>query len=194
MLLARVSFCFDVDPYRKPSNIILTPIPVGKVVSSGRDPDPDLTFPVLLALGVRAIAIASRWEYSVLAFSLLVTDYLCTLLSLSLSLSLSNCHPVGLYVCVCTHITVHRSGDPSAQKKFVELTSAYEVLKDPTKRREYDMFGGGMGGGMGGFGERPRNPFEQQQYARRARSRDDFGDFDHMNFDRFASGDEFARW
>ncbi|MCL2844447.1 MAG: molecular chaperone DnaJ [Chitinivibrionia bacterium] len=51
--------------------------------------------------------------------------------------------------------------DPEAAEKFREATEAYEVLKDPSKRKQYDQFGhsafdnggGGFGGGgFGGFG------------------------------------------
>jgi len=53
-------------------------------------------------------------------------------------------------------------GDTSAEEKFREATQAYEVLKDPKKRAQYDQFGhaafdqgggggGGFGGGFGGF-------------------------------------------
>jgi len=48
-------------------------------------------------------------------------------------------------------------GDTEAEVKFKEATEAYEVLKDPAKRRQYDQFGhAGMGQGAGfpggGFG------------------------------------------
>ncbi|HCD52313.1 MAG TPA: molecular chaperone DnaJ, partial [Balneolaceae bacterium] len=43
-------------------------------------------------------------------------------------------------------------GDAEAEKKFKEAAEAYEVLRDPQKRAQYDQFGhAGMNGG-GGFG------------------------------------------
>jgi molecular chaperone DnaJ len=51
-------------------------------------------------------------------------------------------------------------GDKAAEEKFKEATQAYEVLKDPKKRSQFDQFGtaafegpgAGGGGGFGGFG------------------------------------------
>lgn len=50
-------------------------------------------------------------------------------------------------------------GDKKAEEKFKELSTAYETLSDPQKRKNYDQFGtttdfqgyGGFGAGAGGF-------------------------------------------
>ncbi|WAR25546.1 DNJB9-like protein [Mya arenaria] len=51
-----------------------------------------------------------------------------------------------------------KNKDPDAEKQFIEIAHAYEVLSDADKRKHYDQFGsdsgqanGGGGGGSGGF-------------------------------------------
>lgn len=57
-------------------------------------------------------------------------------------------------------------GDKEAEDKLKEINAAYDVLKNPEKRRQYDSFGsmgeqmGGFGGGGGGFGAGFDSPFE----------------------------------
>jgi molecular chaperone DnaJ len=49
-------------------------------------------------------------------------------------------------------------GDKSAEEKFKDATEAYEILKDPQRRSQYDQYGhaafesGAGGGGFSGFG------------------------------------------
>ena len=41
--------------------------------------------------------------------------------------------------------------DPATQEKFKEVTAAYEVLSDPSKRQMYDLGGDPRGGQSAGF-------------------------------------------
>ncbi len=43
-------------------------------------------------------------------------------------------------------------GDKSAEEKFKEAAEAYDVLRDPQKRQQYDQFGHAGPAGAGGFG------------------------------------------
>lgn len=44
-------------------------------------------------------------------------------------------------------------GDKEAEAKFKEAAEAYDVLRDPKKRQQYDQFGFAGLGGAGGFGD-----------------------------------------
>jgi molecular chaperone DnaJ len=46
------------------------------------------------------------------------------------------------------------NGDKSAEEKFKQITEAYDVLRDPEKRAQYDRYGR-VSGGAGGFGFHP---------------------------------------
>ncbi|MBM3660907.1 MAG: molecular chaperone DnaJ [Actinobacteria bacterium] len=65
--------------------------------------------------------------------------------------------------------------DARAEERFKEITAAYEVLRDPERRRRYDVFGDGGGTGGRGGGA-PGDPFSG------------FGDL----FDAFFGGDPFG--
>ena len=44
-------------------------------------------------------------------------------------------------------------GNKEAEEKFKEAAEAYDILRDPKKKQQYDQFGfAGMNGGAGGFG------------------------------------------
>ena len=46
-------------------------------------------------------------------------------------------------------------GDLESEQQFKEVTRAYEVLRDPERRRRYDLFGDDGAGGAGGAGADP---------------------------------------
>ena len=63
-------------------------------------------------------------------------------------------------------------GDKAAEDKFKEISEAYDVLKDPEKRKLYDQFG--RAGAQGGY--QGRNPFEDFQNYK-GDNQDSFQDF-----------------
>ncbi len=50
-------------------------------------------------------------------------------------------------------------GDKNAQKKFQEVSEAYECLSDESRRKQYDAFGGAAGAGAGAAGGHPFGGF-----------------------------------
>lgn len=66
---------------------------------------------------------------------------------------------VALALAVCTSNSETVQGDEKAQKKFQEVSEAYDTLKESSKRSMYDRVGpegmenmGGFDGAQGGFG------------------------------------------
>lgn len=53
-----------------------------------------------------------------------------------------------------------RNKEPGAEKKFMEIQEAYDILKDDEKRKTYDQFGSAAFE-QGGFGANGANPFSQ---------------------------------
>ncbi|XP_053400676.1 protein tumorous imaginal discs, mitochondrial-like [Mercenaria mercenaria] len=83
--------------------------------------------------------------------------------------------------------------DPNAAKKFQEISEAYEVLSDDTKRSQYDTFGmsganmggGGPGGGYGGFQgfEGFRSQVDPEELFRNMFKDFGFSGFENQDFD-----------
>lgn len=96
-----------------------------------------------------------------------------------------------------------------AQKRFSEIASAYEILSDPQKRRQFDKFGGGpgngyqgRGGGHSSAGSGPGPAWQHSPESAERLFRDVFGSgafeqmlgqiFGHAGFDQFGVGAEAA--
>lgn len=77
-------------------------------------------------------------------------------------------------------------GDPDAGRKFQEVSEAYEILSDDTKRREYDTFGQTMDQSQaagGGAGRGPQGFAQQWQYQSTVNPEDLFRKiFGNFNF------------
>lgn len=65
-------------------------------------------------------------------------------------------------------VTYHpdkNQSDKDAEKKFQEISSAYEVLSDEKKRETYDLFGADTASGLGGFGGQYSSYMEESLHA-----------------------------
>lgn len=66
-----------------------------------------------------------------------------------------------------------------AEVKFKEISSAYEILIDDTKREEYDLYG--TADGSGGAPDFSGNPFDQYYSSQQYNANDFFNFFEQMN-------------
>ncbi len=57
------------------------------------------------------------------------------------------------------------NSEPEAHQRFTEINEAYQVLSDPQKRQQYDMFGRAGVSGAGGAGGGAQDPFGQAGFG-----------------------------
>jgi molecular chaperone DnaJ len=63
------------------------------------------------------------------------------------------------------HHPDRNAGDKTAENRFKEISEAHQVLSDPDKRKQYDMFGRAGPQGDPGFWGRTRNPGRAGHYT-----------------------------
>jgi molecular chaperone DnaJ len=80
------------------------------------------------------------------------------------------------------------SGDKQAETKFKEISRAYEVLKDPGKKQQYDTYGSTSGGGNRGGGSQGFEGFDDGGF-----SSSNFSDIFSEFFGERAGGGASAR-
>ena len=69
------------------------------------------------------------------------------------------------------------NGDPTAETRFIEVSEAYEALKDPQRRAAYDRFGHAAFDGVGGMGPGAHNFGADFSASMSAMFDDLFGEF-----------------